>query len=134
MCILYARVVFALSTTKKKVTFVVIRTFLLLEIDVFITRGVCFSSDDDAEKKRNTCADKCANEPSLSYFIGLRVFCRAYAKYVSIIATRLISATILGTPTEDAARAFGVISIAVSLAGSGMVTFFAPLLFAFSLF
>ena len=54
MCILYARVVFALSTTKKKVIFVVIRTFLLLEIDVFITRGVCFSSDDeDAEKKRN---------------------------------------------------------------------------------
>ena len=66
VCILYARVVFALSTTKKKVIFVVIRTFLLLEIDVFITRGVCFSSDDeDAEKKRNTCADKCANEPSL---------------------------------------------------------------------
>ena len=54
VCILYARVVFALSTTKKKVIFVVIRTFLLLEIDVFITRGVCFSSDDeDAEKKRN---------------------------------------------------------------------------------
>jgi hypothetical protein len=45
----------------------------------------------------------------------------------------LISATILGIGTEDA-RGFGVISIAVSLAGSGMVTFFAPLLFAFSLF
>lgn len=76
MCILYARVVFALSTTKKKVIFVVIRTFLLLEIDVFITRGVCFSSDDeDAEKKRNTCADKCANEPSLVIlFYRFRVF------------------------------------------------------------
>ena len=37
-------------------------------------RGVCFSSDDDAEKKRYTCADKCANEPSLSYFIGLGFF------------------------------------------------------------
>jgi len=49
MRVFYMRVVFALSTTKKKVIFVVIRTFLLLEIDVFITRGVCFSSDDDAE-------------------------------------------------------------------------------------
>ena len=57
---------------------------------MFITRGVCFSSDDDAKKKRNTCADKCANEPSLArYFIGLGFFrpdyeimsivCRAYA-------------------------------------------------------
>ena len=48
MRVFYMRVVFALSTTIK-VIFVVIRTFLLLEIDVFITRGVCFSSDDDAE-------------------------------------------------------------------------------------
>ena len=75
MCILYARVVFALSTTKKKVIFVVIRTFLLLEIDVFITRGVCFSSDDeDAEKKRNTCADKYCKRTVARYFIGLGFF------------------------------------------------------------
>ena len=57
VCILYARVVFALSSNErcveKVVIFVVIRTFLRIDL-VFITRGVCFSSDDDAtpNKKR----------------------------------------------------------------------------------
>ena len=77
VCVFYMRASCLLSQQRrKKLFFVVIRTFLLLEIDVFITRGVCFSSDDeDAEKKRNTCADKCANEPSLLfYFIGLGFF------------------------------------------------------------
>jgi hypothetical protein len=56
VCILYARVVFALSATKKKVIFVVIRTVLL-------TRSVCFSYDDD-DSNEQTCAETCANEPS----------------------------------------------------------------------
>jgi len=72
VCVFYTRVVFALSTTKKKVIFVVIRTFLLLEMDVFVyARGVCFSYDDDDDFEQ-TCAETCANEPSLVFCIFFR--------------------------------------------------------------
>jgi len=40
--ILYARVVFALSATKKKVIFVVIRTFLLIDLSVCARRVFLF--------------------------------------------------------------------------------------------
>jgi len=40
VCILYARVVFALSATKKKVIFVVIRTFLRIDLSVYYARRV----------------------------------------------------------------------------------------------
>ena len=75
MCILYARVVYALSATKKKVIFVVIRTFLLYRFKCL--RAACFSYDVD---EQNMCGDMCKRTVALSYFIGLRVFCRAYAK------------------------------------------------------
>jgi len=68
VCILYARVVFALSTTKKKVIFVVIRTFLLLEIDVFITRGVCFSYDDEESKTKHMCRQMCKRIVALVFY------------------------------------------------------------------
>ena len=38
MRVFYMRVVFALSTTKKKVIFVVIRTFLLIDLCVYARR------------------------------------------------------------------------------------------------
>ena len=40
MRVFYMRVVFALSTTKKKVIFVVIRTFLLIDLSVYYARRV----------------------------------------------------------------------------------------------
>ena len=48
MRVFYMRVVFALSATKKKVIFVVIRTFLRIDLSVCARRG--FSSDVDERK------------------------------------------------------------------------------------
>jgi hypothetical protein len=60
VCILYARVVFALSTTKKKVIFVVIRTFLRIDL------SVCARRVSLMMLMSKTCAETCANEPSHS--------------------------------------------------------------------
>ena len=75
VCILYARVVFALSTTKKKVIFC--RDSDLPSYRFKYLRAACFSYDVD---EQNMCGDMCKRTVALSYFIGLRVFCRAYAK------------------------------------------------------
>ena len=76
VCILYARVVFALSTTKKRSYFC--RDSDLPSYRFKCLRAACFSSDVD---EQNMCGDMCKRTVALSYFIGLRVFCRAYAKY-----------------------------------------------------
>ena len=60
VCILYARVVFALSATKKKVIFVVIRTFLRIDL------SVCARRVSLMMLMSKTCAETCANEPSRS--------------------------------------------------------------------
>ena len=59
MRVFYMRVVFALSTTKKKVIFVVIRTFLLIDL------SVCARRVSLLMLMSKTCAETCANEPSL---------------------------------------------------------------------
>ena len=60
MRVFYMRVVFALSTTKKKVIFVVIRTFLRIDL------SVCARRVSLMMLMSKTCAETCANEPSRS--------------------------------------------------------------------
>ena len=59
MRVFYMRVVFALSTTIK-VIFVVIRTFLLIDL------SVCARRVSLLMLMSKTCAETCANEPSRS--------------------------------------------------------------------
>lgn len=74
MRVFYMRVVFALSTT--------IKVIFCRDSDLPSYRfkylcAACFSYDVD---EQNMCGDMCKRTVALSYFIGLRVFCRAYAK------------------------------------------------------
>ena len=75
MRVFYMRVVFALSTTIKVIF---CRDSDLPSYRFKYLRAACFSYDVD---EQNMCGDMCKRTVALSYFIGLRVFCRAYAKY-----------------------------------------------------
>ena len=72
MCILYARVVFALSTTKKKVIFVVIRTFLLIDLSVCARRVSLLMMKMQSKNETHVQTNVQTNRRSLFY--RFRVF------------------------------------------------------------
>lgn len=75
--ILYARRVCSLSNEEKSYF---CRDSDLPSYRFKCLRAACFSYDVD---EQNMCGDMCKRTVALSYFIGLRVFCRAYAYTVS---------------------------------------------------
>jgi hypothetical protein len=78
MRVFYMRASCMLSQQRRKVIFC--RDSDLPSYRFKCLRAACFSSDVD---EQNMCGDMCKRTVALLYFIGLRVFCRAYAYTVS---------------------------------------------------